>query len=252
MSMDYWQLTTVLLGGFATLAIFSFLIKENAYYRFFEHLFIGIAAGLGVIFTIKNVLWPIYLEPMLGLNIAVFPDGTPSRDYDPRLLLYLLPMSFGLLYYFIYSRRYGWLAKLVIGLSLGASGGLAFKGFFNEMLPQVESSFKPLVVFKEGLAPGWEALDLWRSFDNIFFVFTLLAVMCYFFFSFRSEGTVYKKVIHSGRWLMMVCFGAYFGSTVMARMALLVERLQFLIFDWTQALGQIFSPILPLFASLMR
>ena len=35
----------------------------------------------------------------------------------------------------------------------------------------------------------------------------------------------------------MVCFGAFFGSTVMARMALLVERLQFLLIDWRGALS---------------
>jgi hypothetical protein len=33
----------------------------------------------------------------------------------------------------------------------------------------------------------------------------------------------------------MVCFGAFFGSTVMARLALLVERVQFIVRDWVQA-----------------
>jgi hypothetical protein len=31
---------------------------------------------------------------------------------------------------------------------------------------------------------------------------------------------------------MMVCFGAFFGSTVMARMALLVERIGFMTIEW--------------------
>ena len=35
----------------------------------------------------------------------------------------------------------------------------------------------------------------------------------------------------------MVCFGAFFGSTVMARTALLVERVQFLLIDWYGALA---------------
>jgi hypothetical protein len=30
----------------------------------------------------------------------------------------------------------------------------------------------------------------------------------------------------------MVCFGAFFGSTIMARLALLIERLQFLVSSW--------------------
>jgi len=227
---NYWQLATIAIGGIATLAIFSFLIKENPFYRFFEHLFIGIAAGLGIVLAVKNVLWPMYVEPMLGWDIVVYPDGSVSEEYNPLLLLYIFPMLFGLLYYFIYSRKYSWLAKIVIGFSLGMSGGLAFKGFFNEMIPQISGSFKPLVVFSEG-SISWLA-----SFNNTVFVLTLLAVMTYFFFSFRTDRGAAGKVALSGRWVMMLGFGAYFGSTVMARMALLVERLQFLIVDWYEAM----------------
>jgi hypothetical protein len=223
-------LIATLVGGFATVAVFSFLIKENPLYRFFEHLFIGIAAGFGIVFTIKNFLWPRILTPMLGADIVVFPDGTTSKEYEPFYLLYLLPMAFGLLYYFIYSRRYGWLAKLVIGFSLGMSGGVALKAFINEMVPQIEGSFKPLVVLDNGVV-NWV-----HSFENIFFIVTLVSVMYYFFFSFKHEGRVSRGVASTGRWLMMIVFGAFFGSTVMARMALLVERVQFLLQDWVAAL----------------
>jgi len=223
-----WESGTILAGGIATLAIFSFLVKENVFFRFFEHLFIGIAAGLAPIVTIKNFLWPQILEPMLGLNITTFPDGTTSKEYNELTLLYLFPMVFGLLYYFIYSKKHGWLAKIVIGLSLGASAGLAFKGFFNEMLPQIFGSFKPLVVFDDS-----NQFDVLQSLNNILFIVILLSVMNYFFFSFgKREGEVAKRITASGRWFLMVCFGAFFGSTVMARMALLVERLQFLYSDW--------------------
>jgi hypothetical protein len=135
-------------------------------------------------------------------------------------------MCFGLLYYFIYSTRHSWLSKLAIGFALGYSGGLSFKGFFAEMVPQLTSSFKPLLVRSS------DGFNWFASIENTFFVFTLLAVMYYFFFTFRRKSTVGDGVAISGRWLMMVCFGAFFGSTVMARMALLVERLQFLIHDW--------------------
>jgi hypothetical protein len=230
MAADSWGLAVTLLGGAATLGIFTFLWKENPIFRFFEHVFVGIAAGLGTVVVIKNSLWPMVLEPMLGLDIVVYPDGTLSKQYDPRLLLYILPMLFGLLYYFIYSSRNAWLAKLVIGFSLGASGGLAFKGFFNQMLPQLTSSFKPLLVF------GREGLEVWRSLENTFFVLTLVIVIYYFFFSFKFSMRRAGAVSCSGRWLLMVCFGAFFGSTVMARLSLLVERLQFLLVDFSAAL----------------
>lgn len=233
--MNAWDAAIILVGGVATLAIFSFLIKENPFYRFFEHVFIGIAAGFGVIVPFKNFIFPKIIEPMLGMDIVQFPDGTFSKEYQPLYLLYLLPALFGLLYYTIYSKRFSWMAKLVIGFSLGASGGMAFEGFFNYILPQLQSSGKALLVFSEG------GFDLGSSFNNLLFVVTLLSVMYYFFFSFRSaESRVLTTVSHGGRWLMMLCFGAYFGSTVMARMALLVERLEFLITDWYQTVHTVF------------
>jgi len=234
-ALSTWTILNILVGGIATLAIFSFLIKENSFYRFFEHLYIGIAAGFGIILPIKNFLWPKILEPMMGMDIVQFPDGTYSQEYNPLLLLYVAPILFGLLFYTIYSTRFSWMAKLVIGLLLGASGGMAFEGFFNYVIPQLEGSFKPLIVFDGA------SIDLMQSFNNALFVFTLLSVMYYFFFSFQlTPGKKISRVLvgvsASGRWLMMVCFGAYFGSTVMARMALLVERLQFLLTDWSAAI----------------
>jgi len=57
--------------------------------------------------------------------------------------------------------------------------------------------------------------------------------MFYFFFTFRRKpGGVVQKISTTGRWMMMGCFGAFFGTTIMARMALLVERLRFFIDDW--------------------
>lgn len=228
-----WSMTSVLLGGVATLAIFSFLVRENAFYRFFEHVFIGLAAAVLPVLTIRDFLWPKILEPMLGLNSVVYPDGTVSEPYQPLYLLYLIPMAFGLLYYFIYSKRHAWLARLVIGFSLGLSGALAIRGFFAEALPQIVGSFKPLVVYVG------DEFSKMESFNNVLFVATLLLVFNYFFFTFGKEGSIQGKVAPLGRPLLMVCFGAFFGSTVMARLALLVERVQFIVRDWLSAILQL-------------
>jgi hypothetical protein len=226
-----WELSSTLVGGIATLAIFSFLIRENGFYRFFEHLFIGIAAGLGPMLVIRDFLWPNILEPMLGYSMRMYPDGTPVKPYQPFYLLYLVPMAFGSLYYCIYSKRHAWLAKVVIGFTLGVSGALAIRGFFSEAIPQVASSFKPLVVFQNGV------FSLFESLNNSLFVVTLLLVLNYFLFTFGRPGAVQGKIAPLGRPLLMVCFGAFFGSTVMARLALLVERVQFIVRDWVAAVG---------------
>jgi len=221
-----WDEATILIGGIATLGIYTFLIKENPLYRFFEHLFIGIATGFVPILTIQNFLWPNILSPLLGFDVVVYPDGSVVKAYQYSYLAYLIPMAFGLLYYTIFNARLSWLSKLVIGFSLGAAAGMSFKGFFAEMIPQLLSSFKPLVVF------SGSSFDVLASLSNIIFVATLLVVMWYFFFTIRFEGAGSRVVNVSGRWLMMVCFGAFFGSTVMARMALLVERVGFMTIEW--------------------
>ena len=167
---------------------------------------------------------------MLGWDIEVFPDGSLSKEYNSAVLLYLLPLAVGLLYYSIYSRRWSWLAKIPIGLALGASAGLAFKGFFAEMIPQLTGSFKPLLVFQDG------TFDAMQSASNFVFIVSLLSVMYYFFFSFKAEGKGARGISITGRWIMMVCFGAFFGSTVMARMAILVERVDFLVNRWWSAI----------------
>jgi hypothetical protein len=233
-SVATWALASTLVGGLGTLAIFSFLAKENRFYRFFEHLFIGIAAGLGPIVIIRDFFWPKVVEPMLGGNVTVYPDGTLSEPYQPLYLLYLVPMAFGCLYYFIYSRRYAWLAKVVIGFTLGLYATLSIRGFFSEVVPQLQGSFKPLVV-KTG-----DTINLYESLNNCVFVVILLLVLNYFFFTFgKKEGALQAKVAPLGRPLLMVCFGAFFGSTVMARLALLVERVQFLLRDWVAAVGSL-------------
>lgn len=219
-SIQWWE---IFLAGISTLAIYSFLYRENPFYRFFEHLYIGIATGWGIIATLRYFLWPQVLKPLLGFDRIHFPDGTMSAPYNEWYLLFLLPMAFGMLYYFILSRRWNWLAQLVIGFQLGYAGGLAFKGVFIELLPQLFDSFRPLYVVDSH----------WKSLTNVFFVFTLISCLFYFFFTFkRTPRGVVERSSNIGRWLMMGCFGAFFGSTIMARMALLVERLDFLIHKW--------------------
>ena len=69
----------------------------------------------------------------------------------------------------------------------------------------------------------------------------LVSTFAYFFFTFqqKKEGVV-THTANVGRFVMMGCFGAYFGSTIMARMALLVERLQFFLDSWIPAIRMLF------------
>jgi len=67
---------------------------------------------------------------------------------------------------------------------------------------------------------------------NIILIFVgTISILLYFFFSKAHKG-VYGKFTSIGIWFMMVGFGASFGYTVMARISLLIGRVQFLLGDW--------------------
>jgi hypothetical protein len=57
-----------------------------------------------------------------------------------------------------------------------------------------------------------------------------LTILLYFFFSKAHTG-LYGKAVKIGIWYMMIGFGASFGYTVMARISLLIGRIQFLVID---------------------
>jgi hypothetical protein len=113
---------------------------------------------------------------------------------------------------------------------------LAFEGFFNEYVPLVVDSFKPMIV----ISPHHGFL-LVPTLENWLFLVSLVCVMTYFFYTFESNNKGIQVASNTGRWMMMITFGAFFGSTVMGRMALLIDRLQFLKDQWWPAHIELFT-----------
>ncbi|MHC4914841.1 MAG: hypothetical protein ACYTGB_05060 [Planctomycetota bacterium] len=233
MSHD-WTIPGILVGGICVLAIYSFLYKENPFYRFFEHVYIGIATAYWSVWYIKAFIWPDFLRKSLGIDVML---DTPWKTFDARELLMFIPFIFGCGILFMLSRKHNWIARIVIGAGLGMAGGLAFKGTFADMFPRLVNSFRPLAAFYPQ-SGGW---DVRTTLENFLFLVTLVCVMTYFFFSFEHDKPFIKQASITGRYLMMVTFGAFFGATVMARMALLIDRLQFLTQDWPRGAAEFWT-----------
>ena len=216
--MDPFAVTVLWLGALSTLALYSILYKENPVYRFAEHLFLGLATGYGLYIAWKEVLFPNWYQPLF-------------QDHYWPWIFCLVAAG---MYYTIFSRRLAWMSRLIMMVMMGFVAGLAFRAFFGLFMPQIGASFKPLIVMK--MLPNDGGLDLmatlFASFTNILFVVTLLTVMMYFFFSFELKSKPVVKAASMGRWLMMIAFGAMFGSTVMARMSLFIGRLDVLFREW--------------------
>jgi hypothetical protein len=193
-------------GAICTLAILSVLYKENKIYRLFEHIFIGLGAGYGVVLVWTDVLEPEWWTPLKAGG-----------------WYWTFPMLLAALYYMVYSKKFAWMSRLLVSTLFGVAAGQAFQGFAAQTFPQVAKSFKPL--WGNGITPA-------MAFNNFVFVLTLTCVLVYFFFSFRQDKPAVRGVATTGRWLMMIAFGAVFGSTVMGRFSLFIGRVQFLLYEW--------------------
>lgn len=215
------------LGAAATLGIFSFLWKENPVYRFFEHLYMGLTVGWVIVLTWKNVLEPKWFSPLTGVGL---PEG---EAWAWTNLFWLLALFAGAMWYFIFTKKHKWIARIIIGFFIGTGAGLGIQGFFRMYLPQITASFKSLWV-KSTDESGKVSLSWKAILNNLVFLVTFYCSMIYFIFTFRRDRPVMKGAATAGRWLMMIAFGAMFGSTVMARLSLLIERVQFLVVDWVQ------------------
>ncbi len=223
--MTWVDIAVVWISATATLAIFSFLWKENPVYRFFEHLFMGLGLGWGIVTTWTNSLVPKWFNPLFGQGLA------EGAKYSYVNLLWILALGGGMMWYFIFTRRLKWIARIVIGLFIGVGAGLGIQSFFRLQLPQIAASFKPLWL-RTTNAQGESVIDWWGIFNNLVFLVTFYCSTVYFIFTFRRDKPVLRYSAAAGRWLMMIAFGAMFASTVMARLSLLIERMLFLFRDW--------------------
>jgi hypothetical protein len=211
---------TIWVGAIVTLAVFSYLAKDNPFYRLVQHAALGVMVGMAIVVTIQNVLWPNWLKPIVqGIN-----GQGPSLG-----VLWFLALIPGSLWYFQLSKKYFWVSRFVTGLFIGVAAGMAFKYWMLLIMPQIGASLKPVnPIGADGLtvSSGLNALN------NLVFIVAILTTLLYFFFSFRGESPAAQKAMRAGRIVIMICLGGMFGSTVMTRLSYLLERLRFLSEDW--------------------
>ncbi len=148
----------------------------------------------------------------------------------------LLPI--GLLSYTVFSKKHNWLSRIPIGIILGLYSGQQFSAWMTYYGPLFMNSMKPVfpnttVFFKPattvpGVVYGSEALT------NLIALITVLTVLSYFLFSFDVKSKVLKASSTTGRWLLMIGFGAIFGATVMMRFTLLIDRMYFIWIEFVK------------------
>ena len=187
-----------------TLFIFSFLYKDNPFYKFAEHLYVGISAGYWISLQYHNVFRPNLWDPLIRGD-----------------LILLIPFALGVLLFTRFSNKFFWLSRWAMALIIGIFAGIAIIGYgTGDLILQVHANILPL----------WTG-DWFESFNNFLLIFGVLTALIYFFFSKEHKGAVGTGA-KIGIWFLMISFGASFGYTVMSRMSLLIGRIYFLLEEW--------------------
>ncbi|MCI0330581.1 MAG: hypothetical protein L0196_06460 [candidate division Zixibacteria bacterium] len=189
-------------GNFAaailTLAIFSFLYRENPFFRLAEHLLVGLSAGYFTVIAVQGTLVPKVLEPL------------QAGDWWVVVPFILIILILGRL-----TEKTRPASRIPLALIIGAGAGVAVPALLQaRILVQLSATMKPL-----------------NSAANIFILVGVITTLVYFFFSREHKGW-WGKLATIGTWYLMIFFGATFGNTVMSRISLLIGRLEFLFGDF--------------------
>jgi len=210
-------------GAFLTLFIFSFLYKDNPYYKFAEHLFVGVSAAYWMCMgfwgtMVPNLFGKLY-PPMVG-------GVLPALKDNPAEFHMVIPLILGIMLLMRLSSKAGWISKWALAFIVGTTAGLNLVRYLrSDFIQQINNTALSLYV------TGATGFDLGATVSNIVIFIGVMCGLIYFFFSKEHKGA-FGVGARTGIIVLMVTFGASFGYTVMARISLLVGRMQFLFGDW--------------------
>lgn len=180
----------------------QYLWKENAFFRAFQNLYVGLAAGYALVVASETLKRQAF-GPLANGQISV-----------------IIPIVLGLLLFTRLSIKYGWIARYPMAFLMGIGSALSMKAIESDFVRQIQASII-----------SWQGDSIGAIFNNLVLSLGTAFALIYFFFTFKPNKA-FDVVGRLGRWVLMLCFGAAFGSAVQGRLSLLIARMQFLLIDW--------------------
>lgn len=195
------------IAGFLTLSIFSFLYKDNPFYRLAEHIYAGLTAGY-----YAGLIYQTVIVQQLVIPI--------SHDGHWELII---PAILGLLMFTRFFDKLSYLSRASLAFVMGNTAGIfLIQQLHGLVLPQTQATIiSPLAGrWLLGIIPG-----------GIVIIAGVVTTLMYFYFSKEHKG-VLGGTAKVGMVFIMIAFGAHFGYTVMARLSLLIGQVRFVAFEW--------------------
>ncbi len=208
----------MLLGFILTIAVFSYLLGDNPFFRVAVYLFIGATAGYTAALLIFNVLWPQMLLPVLSGSIA-------QRGVA------LIPLALGVLILMKASHHLGRLGNPSMGMLAGIGAAVAAGGAISGTLfPQTAASIQTLS--PQG---GMGIIN-----GGIVLLGTI-TTLAYFQFTMKRTDTpkannLVELLGDIGHIFIAITLGVLFAGVYLAALTALIERVDAL-FSIAQILG---------------
>jgi hypothetical protein len=216
-------------GALLTLMIFSFLYRDNMFYKFAEHLFVGVSAAYWMCVAFWNTLVPNLFGKIHPPLIRGVMPQLADAPADP---IFWIPLIFGILLLLRLVPPVDYLSRWAVALIVGWTAGTNMMRYMqSDFVGQIYSTIRPLIVMNQ------EGFLLLETINNLVLVLGVVCGLIYFFFSKEHSG-VFGGAARVGIWFLMVTFGAAFGYTVMARISLLIGRMEYLGLWLSRGFGQ--------------
>ena len=191
-------------AALVTIVIFGRLLGERRLFGLAQYLLAGLATGYLVILSVREVLVPRLLDPLVT-------DGAAR----PALWL-AVPLVVAMAGAAYLPRR---VVGVPVAVLVGGIAAFSLSGaIVGTVLPQLASGIvapRPATALVNGL---------------IALLVTALVLVS--FLHGGPRGRVSASAAAAGRWLVIGGLGAWLGYLLVSRLALVVDRIAFLMFDW--------------------
>lgn len=192
-----------LIAGILTLAILTFLYRDNPIYRLAESLLIGVSIGYTLVTVWNTTLMDLLFGPLGGGEVAL-----------------IVPLLLGLMMFARFHGKTMALSRIPIAVMIGSGAGIAIPVMLEaRTIRQIEATTTSLV-------NGGKV-----DFAAVVILVGVITTLLYFYFSREHQG-VLGGTAKVGTWFLMVFFGTTFGYTVMSRMSTFIGRMEFLLTDF--------------------
>ena len=226
--MEFTQTLQLWVGALLTLMIFSFLYKDNPLYKFAAHLFVGVSAAYWMVQGFWQQIIPNLFAKMFPRQ---FEGIVPAAAGQSAEWIYVIPLILGVMLLMRLVPSIAWISRWAMAFIIGYTAGSNLPRYLNsDFMQQIEKTLSLPMINTAG--DNWLQIVMF-TISNLVIVGGVICGLIYFFFSKEHTGA-FGKASRAGMWVLMVAFGASFGYTVMARVSLLIGRLEYLG-SWIQS-----------------